>query len=85
MKEWDSIVNITDQILEFDPNNTKCLYFRGKAFLELQEYDNAVKYLTHLCHLDPSHIDGRNELERARKIRKEFLDKQTKAYSKMFS
>lgn len=34
LKEYDSIINITEQILEMDPNNTKALYFRGKAYLE---------------------------------------------------
>lgn len=72
LKEWDSIVSITDQIIEMDPNNTKCLYFRGKAFLELQEYDKAVETLQKLCQVDPNHTDGRNELARAKKIRKEF-------------
>lgn len=68
-----------------DPKNTKCLYFRGKAFMEVQEYDKGVKCLTQLCQIDPNHVDGRNELAKAKKVKKEFMDKQTKAYSQMFN
>jgi len=39
LKEYESILGITDQIMEMDPNNTKALFFRGKALLERQEYD----------------------------------------------
>ena len=35
LKEWQSVVNITDQVLEMDPNSLKGLYFRGNAYLEL--------------------------------------------------
>jgi tetratricopeptide (TPR) repeat protein len=38
VREFQSIVNITDQVIDMDPNNVKCLYFRGNAFLELTEY-----------------------------------------------
>jgi len=31
MGDNQAIVNITDQLLEFDPQNPKALYFRGKA------------------------------------------------------
>lgn len=85
LKEYESIINITDQIIEMDPNNTKALYFRGKAYLETQEYGKAVEYLTKLCRIDPNHADGRAELERAKKTKKDFLDGQTKLYSKFFS
>ena len=45
MDEWQSVVNITDQIIEMDPNNVKCLYFRGLAYLKLQEYIKSVECL----------------------------------------
>ena len=45
MKEYQSIINITDQVIEMDPNNVKCLYFRGNAFMELQEYEKSVASL----------------------------------------
>lgn len=35
MREWQSIIGITDQVIDMDPNNVKCLYFRGKAYIEL--------------------------------------------------
>lgn len=66
MREWQSIIGITDQVIEMDPHNVKCLYFRGKAYIELQEYDQAVECLKKLVQIDPSHTDGRKEYERAK-------------------
>lgn len=68
-----------------DPANVKCLFFRGNAFLELEEYDKAVECLQKLINVDPNHKDGRNLFERAKKIRKDFRDTQTKKFSKMFT
>lgn len=48
-KEYTSVIGITDQILEMDPNHCKALFFRGKSEVELQEYDKAVNTLTKLC------------------------------------
>ena len=48
LKEFASIIGITDQVLEMDPNNVKGLYFRGKAFIETEEYAKAVESFTRL-------------------------------------
>lgn len=61
--------------MEMDPNNVKGLYFRGYAFLELQEYEKSVECLQKLVNLDPKHADGRALFEKAKKIRKDFLEK----------
>jgi heptaprenylglyceryl phosphate synthase len=50
----------------------------------LQNYDEAYKTLTHLVKIDPNNKDAVSEFEKVKKIRKEYLDKQTKAFSKMF-
>lgn len=83
-QEFDSIISITDQILLDDPKNIKALYFRGKAFIEKREFKKAVDCLTVLCHADPAHSDGRNELLRAKKLHKEDIDKQASVYGKFF-
>jgi|LauGreDrversion4_2_1035121.scaffolds.fasta_scaffold218186_1 cytochrome c-type biogenesis protein CcmH/NrfG len=54
-----------------DPNNVKCLYFRGNAFIELQEYGQAIDCLQKLVKLDPNHAEGRALFERAKKIKKD--------------
>ena len=72
MKEYQSIINITDQIIEMDPNNVKCLYFRGNAYLELQDYDKSIQCLQKLVQIDPNHSDGRVLFEKTRKIKKDF-------------
>lgn len=85
LKEWSSIVGITDQVLEMDPNNVKCLYFRGNALLELQEYERSVECLAKLVQTDPKHADGRALFEKAKKVKKDFLEAQHKKFSKFFS
>jgi len=67
-----------------DPNNVKCLYFRGNAYLELEEYENATKCLAHLVQVDPTHKDGRALFEKAKKAKKEYQENQHKKFSKMF-
>jgi len=57
-----------------DPNNVKCYFFRGRAYIELKEYDKAVEALSKLVEVDPNHTDGRNELIRAKQIRKKFYE-----------
>ena len=83
-KEYQSVVAITEQVLDMDPNNVKALYFRGIAFLELQDYKESVESLQKLVHVDPTHVDGRAYFEKAKKARKDFLDSQHKKFSKMF-
>lgn len=45
LQEWQSVVAITDQILEMDPASVKAFWFRGKAFAMLKEWDNAIEAL----------------------------------------
>lgn len=85
LKEYSSIIGITDQVIEMDPTNVKCLYFRGKAFLETEEYSKAVESFARLVQIDPNHVEGRKELENAKKIKKQFLDNEHKKYSRIFS
>ena len=55
MKEYDSLLAISDQILEMEPNSIKNLFFRGKAFLEIQDYDKGVDCFKKIIHIDPNH------------------------------
>eukprot|EP00344_Euplotes_crassus_P012296 CAMPEP_0197007802 /NCGR_PEP_ID=MMETSP1380-20130617/42366_1 /TAXON_ID=5936 /ORGANISM="Euplotes crassus, Strain CT5" /LENGTH=46 /DNA_ID= /DNA_START= /DNA_END= /DNA_ORIENTATION= len=43
MKEYESIIDITNQVIDYKPDCLKAWYFRGKAFYEMQEYDQAVE------------------------------------------
>ena len=63
----------------------KGLYFRGKAFMETEEYAKAVESFAKLVQVDPNHADGRKELENAKKIKKQFFENEHKKYSKFFS
>jgi predicted Zn-dependent protease len=55
-----------------DPKNVKGLYFRGNAYLEMQEFQKSVECLEILVKTDPNHADGKALLAKARKVRKEF-------------
>lgn len=64
------MVAITDQILEMDANAVKALWFRGKAYAMLTEWDNSIEALTKVCKLEPANAEFRKELEqvKARKL-----------------
>jgi hypothetical protein len=53
MQEWQSVVAITDQILEMDQNAVKALWFRGKAYEMLKEWDNGIEAISKACKLEP--------------------------------
>jgi len=46
-----------------DQNAVKALWFRGKAFAMLKEWDNSIEALTKTCKLDPASSEFRKELE----------------------
>ena len=66
LQEWQSVVAITDQVLEMDPKAVKALWFRGKAYAMLKEWDNAIEALTQACKLDSTNADFRKELEQVK-------------------
>ena len=63
MKEYQSVIAITEQIKDMAPNHPKSLFFRGKCQYLVEEYDNAIATLTHLCSLEPNNTDFKAELE----------------------
>lgn len=85
LKEYESIIGITDQVIEMDERNVKCWYFRGKAFMELREYAKAVDSFAKLVQIDPNHVEGRKEYDNAKKIKKQFLENEHKKYSRIFN
>ena len=76
LQEWQSVVAITDQILEMDSKAVKALWFRGKAFAMLKEWDNSIQALTQACKLDPAHVEFRKELEQVKAKKLQEFQKQ---------
>lgn len=42
LKHWSDIIEMSDKVLEKEPNNVKALFFRGKSLLNTQEYNSAI-------------------------------------------
>jgi tetratricopeptide (TPR) repeat protein len=59
LQEWQSVTLISDQIMEMDKDNVKALYFRGKAFKELGQFDKSLEALNRLIEVDPSHAEAK--------------------------
>lgn len=87
MEEWQSVIGITDQILDegMDPNNIKAMYFRSQALLKEEEYDQSVDCIEKLLELDASHAEAKKLLARVKKTRQAYRDKETKKFKGMFA
>lgn len=83
-KEFESIIDITNQVIDFNPKSLKAWYFRGRAFFELEEYDQAVQSFKSALEVDPSHKPSRAEYEKAKKVRAERVNSETKKYAQIF-
>ena len=83
-KQYESIIDITNQVLDFSPKCIKAWYFRGKAYSELQEYEAAVESFKNAIEIDPNHKPSRTEYEKNKKIKADRTSTETKKYSKLF-
>lgn len=84
-KEYESIIDITNQVLDFNPKSIKAWYFRGRAFFEMQEYDKAVHSFKEALKIDPNHKPSKVEYEKVKKIRENHINYEAKKYSKIFN
>ena len=83
--EYESIIDITNQVIDFNPKSLKAWYFRGRAFSELQEYEKSLECFKNALEIDPNHKPSRQEHEKMKKIKAEFLSKEQSKYSKLFN
>jgi len=84
VKEYQSVIAITEQIIDMAPNHAKALYFRGKSQYLVEEFEGAIATLTRLCALQPENDDFKAELDMAIKLKARELRQQQKVFSKMF-
>lgn len=80
LKGWQDIVDISPKALEIDPNNIKALFFRGKAFLNLLEYDQALEIFQKIQTIDSENKDVVKEIAKAKKEKKKYLEKQKELF-----
>lgn len=75
MKEYQSVIAITDQIMEWAPRHAKALYFRAKSQYLAEEFDSAIGTLNLLCEVEPNNTDFQAELAHAKKLKAAELKK----------
>lgn len=75
MQEYQSVIAISDQIMDMAPNHAKALFFRGKCQYLIEEYDNAIETLSRLCSIEPQNEDFKKELDQAKRLKAHDLKK----------
>ena len=58
--EWNSVLLVTDQIMEMDPKHKKSLYYRAKSQKELEKFKDATETINSYLELYPEDADGKN-------------------------
>ena len=64
-KQWDAVVKFADEALLVDDKYVKALFHRGRALLELTEYQNSIDSLAKAAEVEPENADVMKELARA--------------------
>ena len=85
MKEYETIIDITNQVIDYKPDCIKAWYFRGKGFFEMQEYDQAIEAFEKLLKIDPKNKAAKTEYEKVKKIRADFIQKEHNKYKTIFA
>ena len=81
MKDYAEVIRHTSTVLEFDPNNVKALYRRGKAHASCWNVKEAEADLQKACTLDPSLSNvTRRELS---VMRQKIKENDSKEYQKL--
>ena len=83
-KEYESIIDITNQVIDYNPNSLKAWYFRGRAFGERQEYDDAVESFKRALEINPNHKPSKIEFERMKKTRADLVTRETNKFKTIF-
>jgi len=75
MKDWNDVIEMSDKALEMEPNNIKALFFRGRAYLNLQEYVKAIEIFDKILSIEPDNKDVLKEVAIAKKEKKKYEEK----------
>jgi len=80
LKDWKDLVEFSEKALKMDPTNIKALFFSGKAYGYLQEYEKAIEILTKVVELDSSNTDAVKEIAKIKKEKKNYYEKQKEMF-----
>ena len=59
-KSWHKVVNLSNQVLEYEPNNAKAYIDRSGAYAELGFYDEALADANKAISINPDNAVGYN-------------------------
>ncbi|XP_059617984.1 peptidyl-prolyl cis-trans isomerase D [Phlebotomus argentipes] len=77
-------IQICNEALKLHPSNSKALFRRGQAEIELKNYENAIKDLKRAYNLVPDCKKILDEFNRAKHFLLEYRDKEKKNFQNMF-
>lgn len=81
---WQKAITVSTQVLESDSNNIKALFRRGKAYLELNNTENARTDIVRAIKLAPSDKGLRDEYARLQDREKQLALQQTTVFKNIF-
>ena len=84
-RHFSWVVELSDLVLNNDPDLVKTLYRRGVSHMELQQYDLAEMDLVRAHKLDPSNRAVNEKLGQVKQRQKAHDTKLAKQMSKMFA
>lgn len=71
-KQWKEAVKINLEIIDFDKENVPALNRLAKAYIELEKYDDAKKYVKSVLKIDPINQTAKKNMELAEGRKKQF-------------
>jgi len=84
-RNYRSVVELSEKVIEVQPNNVKTLYRKGVANMELQEFDEAEKDLIAGRKLEPNNRAVNEKLGQVQQRKKIAEAKLAQRMKKMFS
>eukprot|EP00927_Polykrikos_kofoidii_P007227 TRINITY_DN12949_c0_g1_i1.p1 TRINITY_DN12949_c0_g1~~TRINITY_DN12949_c0_g1_i1.p1 ORF type:complete len:295 (-),score=67.24 TRINITY_DN12949_c0_g1_i1:172-1056(-) len=67
LEEWSKAIVMTDRVLEREPKNTKALYRKASALMQLLSFDEASRVLDDLLIVEPTNAAAKSMLAEARR------------------
>jgi tetratricopeptide (TPR) repeat protein len=82
---WKDVIENAGKAIDIDSNNTKALFRRGLAYLELDEWNKSHKDFSKAMELDQNNKELRREYQRLKQRMNEQDQKDKEMFAKMFN
>ncbi|ORZ03313.1 hypothetical protein BCR43DRAFT_510382 [Syncephalastrum racemosum] len=84
LKNWDLAIEVSQKVLERDPENIKAFYRLALVCKEKEDFDEGLKYIHQGLEIDPDNADLKSLQTSLIKTQKEHLKQYKGTYKKMF-